>query len=80
MALDVRVAKDWISHSAIGTGGSSQALTPKVASNCELVVDQSGGDHKEVPPSPGLAGLKVQAQDLEDIVLDKGLWAVMPGV
>src|SRR5882672_11340521 len=52
MALDIRAAKDWITHSAIGTGGSSHALTPKATSNGELEVDQSGGDPKEVPPSP----------------------------
>src|SRR5882672_627204 len=80
MALDIQAAKDWISHSVIGTSGSSQALALKATSNGELEVDQSGGDHKEVPPSPGLAGPKVQTQDLEDVVLDKGPWATTPGV
>src|SRR5882672_1243010 len=80
MALDIWVAKDWIAHSAIGTGGTSQALASRVASDSELEVDQSGGDHEEVPPLPGLSGPKVQAQDLEDVVLEKGPWAVTPGV
>src|SRR5882672_8201377 len=80
MALDVRAAKDWITHSAIGTGGSSQAPMPKAASDGKLEVDQSGGDREEVPPSPGLAGPKVQTQDLEDVILDKGPWAATPGV
>src|SRR5882672_680304 len=80
MALDIREAKDWISHSAIRTGGLSQALVPKAASDGESEVDQLGGDHEEVLPSPGLSGLKVHAQDLEDVVLDKGPWAATPGV
>jgi len=80
MALNVQEANDWISHSTIGTGSSSQALTPKAASDGESEVDQSGGDHEEVPPSPGLSGPKVHAQDLEDVILDKGLWAATPGV
>src|SRR5882672_3319271 len=80
MALNVQEANDWISHSTIGTGGSTQALAPKAASDGESEVDQSGGDHEEVPPFPGLARLKVHAQDLEDVILDKGLWAAMPGV
>jgi len=80
MALDVWEAKDWIAHSMIGTSGSSQALMPKAASNGELEVDQSGGDHEEVQQLPGLAGPKVHTQDLEDVVLDKGPWAAMLGV
>ena len=80
MALDVQAAKDWIAHSVIRTGGSSHAHAPKAASDGESEVDQSGGDHKEVPPSPGLARPKVQTKDLENIVLDKGPWAATPGV
>src|SRR5882672_4417764 len=80
MALDVREAKDWISRSAIGTGSSTQGPGPKAASNGESEVDWSGGDREEVPPSPGLSGPKVHAQDLEDVVLDKGPWAATPGV
>src|SRR5882672_9267738 len=80
MALDVQAAKDWIAHSAIRMGGSPQALAPKAASDGKSEVDQSGGDHAEVPPLPGLSGPKVQTQDLEDVILDKGPWAVMPGV
>src|SRR5882672_8727539 len=80
MALDVQVAKDWIAHSAIRTGGPSHAHAPKAASDGESEVDQSGGDHKEVPLSPGLARPKVQTKDLENIVLDKGPWAATPGV
>ena len=53
---------------------------PKATSDSESVVDQSGGDREEVPLSPGLAGPKVHAQDLEDVILDKGPWAVTPGV
>jgi len=80
MALDVRAAKDWITHSVIRMSRSSQALALKTASDGKLEVDQLGGDHEEVLPSPGLSGLKVQAQDLEYVVLDKGPWATMPGV
>jgi len=80
MALNVRVAKDWIAHSAIGTGGPSQAYVLKAPSDGELEVDPSGADRKGVPPSPGPAGPKVQTQDLEEVVLDKGLWAAMPGI
>ena len=80
MALDIQAAKDWIAHSAIGTGGSSHALVPKATSDDEAEVDQSGGDPEEVPPSPGPAGPKVQTQDLEDIILNKGPWATTPGV
>src|SRR5882672_3402310 len=80
MALNVREAKDWISRSAIGTGSSTQAPAPKATSDGESEVDRSGGDHEEVPPLPGLSRPKVHAQDLEDVVLDKGPWAVTPGV
>ena len=80
MALNVQVAKDWIAHSEIWTGRSSQALTPKAASDGELEVDQLGGDHEEVPLLPSLARPKVHALDLEDIILDKGPWAMTPGV
>jgi len=80
MALDVREAKAWISRSAIGTGGSTQGPAQKTASDGESEVDRSGGDPDEVPPSPGLSGPKVHAQDLEDVVLDKGAWAATPGV
>jgi len=80
MALDVQAAKVWIAHSVIGMGGSSQAPAPKATSDGESEVDQSGDDHEEVPPSPSLTGPKVQAQDLEDVILDKGLWAAMPAV
>jgi len=80
MALNVWAAKDWISHSTIRTSGSSQALTLKAASDGKSEVDPSGGDHKEVPLSPGLSRLKVHAQDFEDVILDKGPWAMTPGV
>src|SRR5882672_4083191 len=80
MALDVQAAKDWIAHSAIGTGGSPQALVLKATSDGKSEVDQSGGDNEELPPSADLAGTKVQTQDLEDIILDKGPWAATPGV
>ena len=80
MALDVQAAKDWISHSTIGTGGPSQALVLKATSDGESEVDRLGGDHEEVPLSPSLAGPKVHTLDLEDIILDKGPWAMTPGV
>src|SRR5467141_3355356 len=80
MALDVRAAKDWIAHSAIGTGGPSQAHALKAPSDGESEVDPSGADREQVPPSPGPAGPKVQTQDLEEVVLDKGPWAAMPGI
>src|SRR5882672_7649704 len=56
MALDVWEAKDWISRSAIGTGGSTQGPGLKATSDGESEVDWSGGDCEEVPPSPGLSG------------------------
>src|SRR5882672_402574 len=80
MALDVREAKDWISHSVIGTGGSTQALAPKATSDGESEVDQSGGDHEEFPLLPGLAGPNFHTWDLEDVILDKGPWAATPGI
>src|SRR5882672_277287 len=80
MALDVRVAKDWIAHSAIGTGGPSQAHALKAPSDGESEVDPSGADREQVLPSPGPAGPKVQTQDLEEVVLDKGPWAATPGI
>jgi len=80
MAVDIWEAKDWIAHTTIGTGGSSQALALKAASYGESEMDQSGVDQSGVPPSPGLAGPKVHTQDLEDVVLDKGPWAATPGV
>src|SRR5882672_3522339 len=80
MALDVWAAKDWITHSAIGTGRSLQALALKATSDSESEVDQLGGDHEEVPLLPGLSRLKVHSQDLEDVILDKGPWAATPGV
>src|SRR5882672_7079056 len=58
MALDVWAAKDWITHSAIGTSGPSKALTLKATSDGESEVDPSGADREEVPPSPGPAGPK----------------------
>ena len=67
-------------YSAIRMGGSSQVLVPQATSDGELEVDQSGGDNEAGLLSPGLVGLKVQTQDLEDVVLDKGLWAATPGV
>ena len=39
MALDVRAAKDWITHSAIGTSGPSQAHALKAPSDGKSEVD-----------------------------------------
>src|SRR5467141_3226217 len=62
-----RPQRDWDRRAVTG-------YVLKAPSDGESEVDPLGADCEEVPPSPGPAGPKVQTQDLEEVVLDKGLW------
>jgi len=78
---DVRAAKDLIARNMMGMAGPSQVVRPvrKAASNGESEIEESVDDHKELLTLSHLVP-KVLAQDLKEVVLDKGLWAATPAV
>ena len=81
MAHNVCTAKDLIVRNMMGTAGPSQVVGPvhKAASNGESKIEESVDDHEELP-MPSCLVPKVLVQDLEEVVLDKGLWVVTPAV
>ena len=81
MADDVCAAKDLIMHNMVGAAGPSQLVgpVPKAASDGESEIEESVGDHEELLTLSRLVP-KVLAQDLEEVVLDKGLWVATPAV
>ena len=81
MADDVCAAKDLIACNMMGMVGPSQVVgpVPKAASDSKSEIEESVDDHEELPMPSHLVP-KVLVQDLEEVVLDKGLWVVTPAV